>query len=286
MTIVLAGMLAVAWYAAASAGTSRVATAAIAYSCAGDICTMSADGSHRLRLTHDKFIDAYPNWAPDGRRIAFTSNLGRTVIDVMDADGSNRRRLTPPGGDDALPAWSPDGRTIAFDDNTTGTIDLMNADGSARRKLLPGSASLPAWSPDGTRIAFVAAPGRRLALTHGEIDVVDISGTNRRRLISDGSFPAWSPDGTRIAFLHPSRRPSTEADVWIVDADGSDPRRVWRHAARGNGLSWSPDAASLAIASVDDEVYIVRLGRGARRLTSEWRGAVDPAFRRAFRLPA
>ncbi len=108
------------------------ASARIAYSCNGGICVIYPDGSRRQQLTRDLFIDSYPSWSPDGRTIAFTGNLGRTVIDIINADGSARRRLTMRSADEALPAWSPDGRTISFDNNTTRQIDLMNVDGDRR----------------------------------------------------------------------------------------------------------------------------------------------------------
>src|SRR5262245_51305553 len=190
-------------------GSARNARTKIAYSCNGDICVINADGGDRRRLTWDKWINSYPSWSPDGRRIAFTGNLGRTVIDVMNVDGSGRHRLTPNGASDAIPAWSPDGRTIAFDNNRTGEIDLMNADGRGRRRLTRRRSSLPSWSPDGARIAFVSTDGRQLALTSGDIYVIDSAGSHPRRLTRDGTFPAWSPDGTTIAFLRNKRRWST-----------------------------------------------------------------------------
>src|SRR2546427_11113343 len=73
----------------------------IAYSCNGGICVIYPDGSRRRQLTRDLFIDSYPSWSPDGRSIAFTGNLGRTVIDLVAAAGTAPRRLTPPTRDHA-----------------------------------------------------------------------------------------------------------------------------------------------------------------------------------------
>ncbi|MEM7482117.1 MAG: hypothetical protein AAF481_13155 [Acidobacteriota bacterium] len=59
-------------------------------------------------------------------------------------------------------------------------------------------------------------------------------------LTSGGSNykPAWSPDGRRLAFE--SNRDGN-LEIYTMNADGSNPRRVTRHAATDAGPSWSPD---------------------------------------------
>jgi Tol biopolymer transport system component len=265
----------------ASSATNRAegvidANTRIAYSCNGGICVIYPDGSGRRQLTRDLFTDSYPSWSPDGRSIAFTGNLGRTVIDVINADGTARRRLTPRSGDNALPAWSPDGKTIAFDNNTTRQIDLMNIDGS-RRPLTHRASSLPAWSPDGNNIAFVSEDGRRLALTSGDIYVTNADGSGERRLAQNGTFPAWSPDGKQIAFLRNGPRWSSDASIWIMSADGSHKRRLWSHSAEGGALTWSPSGETLAF-TYNSEIYTIQAdGHRLRRVTLAGDN-VDPAW--------
>jgi Tol biopolymer transport system component len=252
--------------AGSSTGAIARTPARVAYSCTGDICTVNPDGSGRRRLTRDKWINSYPAWSPDGARIAFTGNLGRKVIYVVNADGSGRQRLTPHGGSDAFPAWSPDGRTIAFDDDRTGRVTLMNADGTGRRALVAGASSLPAWSPDGTRIAYVSGNGRRMALTSGDIYVIDRNGNGKRLLTRNGTFPTWSPDGTKIAFARNQRRWSDHVGIWVVNADGSGEHLVWATSDEGGALSWSPDGTRIAFASSETIVSIRTDGTGIREI--------------------
>jgi Tol biopolymer transport system component len=74
-----------------------------------EIWTMNADGTARVRLTHNKVYDGSPDWSPDGRQIAFVRNtrVGAGAIYVMNADGTGVTRLTSARVGDASPAWQP-----------------------------------------------------------------------------------------------------------------------------------------------------------------------------------
>jgi dipeptidyl aminopeptidase/acylaminoacyl peptidase len=95
--------------------------------------------------------DSAPAWSPDGRQIAFESDLdGDMEIFVMDADGSAVRQITANALHDEGPAWSPDGTRFAFTrgpDDLHGDIWVMSADGTGARQLTtwPGRDESPDW---------------------------------------------------------------------------------------------------------------------------------------------
>ncbi len=138
-----------------------------------------------------------------------------------------QRRLTRSRGVDGSPAWSPDGRRIACGCERQGNFDiyLLSLSGNARR-LTRGSAieADPTWSPDGRKITFESKLDGS-----SEIDVVHTDGSGRRMLTSNGADPAWSADGRTIAFVR-------NGDVYLMDAAGSNPRRL----ARGEFPAWLP----------------------------------------------
>ena len=239
------------------------------------IYVMNADGSHVQWLTDG----STPAWAPDGTRIAFASDRdsnGHLDIYIMNADGSEIRRLTNNPADDWQPTWSPDGTRIAFasDRNSNGHLDIyiMNADGTNQHNITNNPASNdkePAWSPDGTKIAFASDRNARW-VNSCDIYVMDTDGSNVRRI---SNFPlygnndlslAWSPDGTKIAFDLLSRggRPvdAHHRDIYVMNADGSDIRRLTNNPAGDFEPTWSPDGTKIGFTSDRDwnlEIYVM-----------------------------
>ena len=83
------------------------------------IYIMDVDGKNEIQLTDDyPARDSYPQWSPDGKKIAFLS-YGRTGpyrIDLymMDPDGSNIERLTFDELQKSSAGWSPDGKWLTY----------------------------------------------------------------------------------------------------------------------------------------------------------------------------
>jgi TolB protein len=89
--------------------------------------------------------------------------------------------------------------------------------------------------------------------------------------------PAYSPDGSRIAFA--SAREGT-LDVYVMNADGSDTRRLTSTPANDGQPTWSPDGRQIAFQRDDgDHIYVMRSdGSGVRRLTNDLAPEGEPAW--------
>jgi hypothetical protein len=189
------------------------------------------------------------------------------------------------------------------------TYPSTDAKGIVGGHLCPDQGEF-ALSPDGTRVAFVRsdpnvdnssvvsvldlATGQSTMLTATrttnppEGDVCNTSTRTRSCQGFDGS-PRWSPDGRRIAFERQSMAPEPGASwdsaaLFVVDADGSNLRRVTPSSVQAIGPAWSRDgtrlafdgfdmvvnAAGTSVLDIKDDIYTIGLdGTGLARLTDD-----------------
>jgi TolB protein len=148
------------------------------------------------QLTDHPGTDAYPDWSPDGKTIAFVSDRdGLPHIYLMNWDGTNQRRLTKSEMVELQPDWSPDGSMIVFfsGDDTKTNLYIINSNGTNVRQLTEQEDNYnenPVWSPDGTMIAFWSnRTGNK------EIYSIKIDGSGLINLTNDpgdDENPTWS----------------------------------------------------------------------------------------------
>ncbi len=164
------------------------------------------DGITRALTNRSTAHDREAAWSPDGRQLAFVSDIsGEEQLYLVAADGNAPPRALTSGHQTRFyrPVFSPGGDHIAFSDKD-GRILVMASDGNGELREAgrdPGWRNRDyAWSPAGDYLAFsqVQESGlRALYLYSLEED--------RTRQISEGLFsefmPRFSSDGEHLFFL-------------------------------------------------------------------------------------
>jgi TolB protein len=100
---------------------------------------LAGAGSPREIHYEETTWKAHPDWSRDGKRIVYSSYVGRQwhQLWLMTADGGDPLQLTYGEFDATMPRWSPDGRWIAYISNEGGNTSLWTVDvpGGRRERL-------------------------------------------------------------------------------------------------------------------------------------------------------
>lgn len=218
------------------------------------IYVQRTDGTTVTQLTNGPGHDAYPTFSPDGNYIAFCSTRnGDWDIYVMDVNGHNVTQVTNGLSQDIHPSFSPDGETLVYCSKSprSDQWELWTVNLKTRARQMIGFGLFPRWSPDKnvSRIAFQRARKRgsrwfslwTLDLINGEARrISEVAVSSNAAVIT----PDWSPDGARLAFatiVDPGKTteagsPMGQQDIWVIDADGSNRKRI----TEGKGVNLSP----------------------------------------------
>jgi Tol biopolymer transport system component/tRNA A-37 threonylcarbamoyl transferase component Bud32 len=264
----------------------------------GGIHLIPAGGGEPRALTFPKppAWDGAPAFSPDGRALAYAScgseQWGPPCdIYVLPLDSAFRpqgeaRRITRQRLTILGLAWTRDSRSLVYGVSASDVDDYLwrvRADGGAlpeRVELAGRGAVAPSIAHSQDRLAFTRYTSRpniyRLQLGGSPTPLIESSSTNR--------FAQYSPDGRRIAFE--SGRAGDRHEIWLADADGSNPTRLTRGPGHYQGSPrWAPDGRTIAFDSRSDDgqwdIWTIGIdGLGLRQVTHDPLCAIVPSFSR------
>ena len=149
--------------------------------------------------------------------------------------------------------------------------------------LMLGGGSQAAGAESLARIAYAA---------DGQVRVMNADGS-RSRSLAEGTSPTWSPSGNVIAF-ETSRIPANGRDIYLMNADGTDQRRLVTHPGGGGDHpinnaddyepAWSPAGSGRTIAFTtnrdgNNEIYTMdEIGHSTQRITNDPASDRQPAW--------
>lgn len=125
-------------------------------------------------------------------------------------------------------------------------ICIINRDGSGYAQITDMEASnyYPVFTPDGNSLLFASNRNGTFdlfLLTFNQKEIIPIT-NNIGNVIS----PDYSPDGQQIVFANKIGNAPTA--IWMVNANGINPRRIYTGARDIAAVAWSPDGEKIAYA--------------------------------------
>lgn len=215
-----------------------------------NIWKLAADSDRPELFVGTTQSDDSPQFSPDGRRVAFSSNRsGSSQIWMCNADGSDQKPLTGFVNHfvTGTPRWSPDGKWIAFDSNYGDVTDvfIISPDGGEPRRITDGITvnSLPSWSADGKWIYFCSRrSGPR------QLWKISVDGGAPVQITREGGWESWVTSG---AVFYTKRRRA--GGIWSAPLDGGPEtvvpeladvpgHRYWMATNRGIWFVTSPES--------------------------------------------
>jgi hypothetical protein len=233
--------------------------------------------------------------APVGQHLLIELNCpnGQTVLFLDTESGSTSQPITDV--DSHFLAWTSDGKAAYLKVDTLGNARVVRADIDGAQKDM----SVSGWTYD-----LASKPGSDdfiFSFSRGmgagsELSFTRNNGRSEQLLYADKfnyiAFARYSPGAKQIAFITipDSQTPFTVGGLWVVNADGSNPRKLAdADAGHGYAANWSPDGTMIAFVkreNAEDEsanqssdslisnVYLIKVADGeltqVTHLTSGW----------------
>jgi len=162
------------------------------------------------------------------------ATTGETTLNAVTPDGTVFKVVDR--GVLSDPALTPDGRFVVY-----WKADGGGEGGTLYRAPLNGPdvpVNITAGGDERDNDAAVSPIGDVVAFTRAGqgIWTVGLGGANLTTQLTkqDGDQdPSWSPDGSRITFKR-------QDQLWVMDADGGNPRRISAPGDVGTAAAWSP----------------------------------------------
>ncbi len=180
-----------------------------------------------------------PTWSPDGRQIAFISNMsGRNNLWLVSAEGGFPTQLTVSDQRQTSPTWSPDGKWIAYQSDYDGdelwdiflvspkTGKVVNL--TQTREIAEMD---PTWSPDGRYLAYLVKPKTSAAY---EIDIYDMIMREVKHITTNtpqdkrNVNPIWSKDGKSIIYTQEQAK-GTDSNIFMANVESGESTLLTPH---------------------------------------------------------
>lgn len=227
----------------------------------GGIQVLELDGVKPQRLIkHVSCCESRTEWSPDGTHLLYHSTMiltgdreyvesTRPQIFVANANTGDIHQVTKGPRFNYFPIWSKDGTQIVYASGPKDApgldIYLQEFPRGRTQRLTHEELDLRymVGCPQDNMVAFVES--ERVGAVLKVLDISSKKVTSLTKRAYTETTIAWSPDGKQIAF---SGWPDGRANyqIFIIDRDGSNERRLTPGIQAKSRPQWSPDGSQIA----------------------------------------
>jgi len=246
-----------------------------------ELFTVISDGTELTQITFNNVYEGSFAWIANGQGfVIYSEREGPGQLFTIDYKGESNVNISNNSYSDRQPDVLHPSNRIAFITEQGGQNNIMTMDiVGTSRSFVTNSSDLdidPEWSPDGQKILFY-----RYSTTGGPhgIYVIDATGSNLTFLIEGGSNPSWSPNGSQIVYV---AHDGHDNEIFIADADGSNPVNISNTDSDDEDPDWSPDGTTIVFVSDrdgDQEIFVMDIdGANVRQITYNTHGDDSPSW--------
>jgi tricorn protease len=224
-----------------------ISQTSIVFAYGGDIWVTDFDNQKTLRLTSTPAVESNPQFSPDGKMVAFSSNRsGVTQVYIVPAEGGDPKRLTWYPASAVVCGWSPDGRKVLYstsrDNPPSGFARLwtVSVDGGPSVAVSNQWGFNGSFSSDGTQIVIDRIQRWDVEWRHyrgGQntpLVILNLKDQSEKLLPNESTFdihPLWL--GKLIYFLSDRDRTS---NIWSYNPETGDLKQVTQF--KGSDVKW------------------------------------------------
>ena len=223
------------------------------------IYVIPTDGGTPQQITSQGTDNERPQWSPDSKNIAFISNRsGSAQVWIMHPDGSDARQITNISTEAGGVIYSPNGKKLLF----TSAVYPDCPDDACNKIRLDAEKSSKVKARSYTTLLFrhwTEWQSKR----RSHLMAVDSEGGPVRDLTpGDREVPPFSlggpddytvaPDSKEVCFVtnaDPQLATSTNTDLFVVQLDGGDAKKITSNPGADASPQYSPDGKFLAYRS-------------------------------------